>query len=927
MIFKETMIKKLIVFSILLCSVMGLQHPAYSSYFSEKNLTVTELLCENLVNPFGIDATNPSFTWKLSSDKRNTNQTAYEIIVQKQTPGGSYKLVWKSGKISSSQSVHVPYKGEKLQSNTTYHWKVRVWDNHGSLSPWSKTSFWKMGFLNAGDWEAEWITSTVNEPEQFQPSPIFRTEFTSKKKVRSATAYITAHGMYEAHLNGERIGDAWLTPGWTSYSKRLQYQAYDVTHLMRSGANAIGVTLGSGWYRGRLAWEAKNRNIFGDKLGLLFQLMVAYSDGTSERITSNGNWKSSTGEIVYSELYDGELIDATKRKNGWTKPGFNDSDWTPVEVYHPDNAELVATYNEPVTEKERILPIKVLTTPKGETVLDFGQNLVGFVEVNISGRKGDTIVLHHAEVLDQEGNFYTRNLRTAKQEAKYVLEGGRNEKLKPRFTFYGFRYARIEGIKNEIDPKDFTAVAIYSGMKETGSFECSNGLVNKLQQNIQWGQKGNFIDVPTDCPQRDERLGWTGDAQAFASTAGFNMQVDNFFTKWLKDLAIDQLPNGSVPYVVPNVLGPNSQGSTGWGDAATIIPWDMYRIYGNQKILKTQYRSMKAWVDFMARNSRDHLWNTGNQLGDWLFYNLQFDSYGKSAVTERHFIAQCFFAHSAQIVANTARVLGHSEDAEKYSVLVERVKSAFLKEYVTPNGRLSSNTQTAYILALHFDMLPENMRSGAAKRLVENIQEYGNHITTGFLGTPYICEVLTRFGYADMAYTLLERQDYPSWLYPVTMGATTIWERWDGIMPDGSFQTPDMNSFNHYAYGAVGNWMYTTIAGINNHPDTVGYKRIVIKPLRGGKITFAKANLKTYYGLISTNWKWNNNETELKVTIPHNTSAIIYIPATNRETVMESGQNILRSSHIRVLPKQEEGFVAVEVGSGSYHFNTANLPR
>jgi len=522
-------------------------------------------------------------------------------------------------------------------------------------------------------------------------------------------------------------------------------------------------------------------------------------------------------------------------------------------------------------------------------------------------------------VLDKQGNFYTDNLRAAKAQAIYILKGG-EESFEPHFTFFGFRYIKIEGYKGEIKPDNFTAVAMYSDMQSTGSFACSNPLINQLQHNIQWGQKGNFLDVPTDCPQRDERLGWTGDAQAFSSTAAFNMNVNSFFGKWLKDVAADQLPSGSVPFVIPNVLGPGSAGSTGWADVCTIIPWNMYLAYGDKRILEQQYSSMKAWVEFMKKNSKNDLWNTGFHFGDWLFYHPSDDNDGRAAVTDKYLIAQSFYARSTQLLINAARVLGKANDVASYSNLLKRIKKAYLREYVTPAGRLISGTQTAYVLALNFDMLPESERPATAKRLVENIKSYGTHLTTGFLGTPYLCHVLSRFGYYSTAYQLLFRQKYPSWLYPVTMGATTIWERWDGIKPDSSFEVPSMNSFNHYSYGAIGDWMYKSTAGINYAEESPGYKKVIIKPHVTDSLTFASASIQTYYGNLSSEWRKENGYLILNVAIPPNSSSTIYIPAKNVDEVTEGGKNIGLNTDFKAT-KTNDGYVSVNTGSGNYSFS------
>ena len=541
--------------------------------------------------------------------------------------------------------------------------------------------------------------------------------------------------------------------------------------------------------------------------------------------------------------------------------------------------DLIPTINEVVKKQEVFKAVNLITTPKGEKVIDFGQNLVGWVILKVNGNSGDKITLSHAEVLDKEGNFYTDNLREAKAQDTYILSGSGEETFEPHFTWQGFRYVRVEGYPGTIDLEKFKAVALYSDMKTTGEFSCDNPLVNQLQHNILWGQKGNFLDVPTDCPQRDERLGWTGDAQAFSRTASFNMNVHSFFAKWLKDLEADQ-QNGVVPFVIPNVLG-NAISSAGWADAATIIPWNMYLAYGDKKILEDQFGSMKAYIESIRKNAKNDLWNTGFHFGDWLFYRPDDDNDGRAAVTDKYLIAQCFYANSAQLLINAANVLGKTAEASEYTSLLQKIKDAFMKEYMTANGRLVSGTQTAYVLALNYDMLPDNLREQAAKRLVDNIRSYGNHLTTGFLGTPNLCHVLTRFGYTDVAYKLLLQETYPSWLYPVKMGATTIWERWDGQKPDSTFQTPGMNSFNHYAYGAIGDWIYRIMVGMDTYVDGPGYKHISIKPHIGGGFKQANAALQTYYGKLSCGWKLADGKTSMDITIPVNTNATVFLPTKN----------------------------------------------
>ncbi|MBB1645093.1 alpha-L-rhamnosidase [Sphingobacterium sp. UME9] len=876
----KTMLQKLGILGFLI--VLNL------STFAQK-LEVIDLKVEHLSNPLAVETEIPRLSWKITSTEKNTQQAEYEIRVgtDKVFLNKDKDLVWKH-RSSTDQSVLIDYAGSPLQSKKKYFWQVRVKDNHGNTSAWSTIGFFQMG-ISASDWSAQWIT--VSGKDTSSRSPLFRKEFSLKKKIKSAMAYITAKGLYEAKLNGARISDTYFAPGWTSYKNQLQYQVYDVTALLRVGSNVLGASLGNGWYKGRIGF-GNQHNFYGDTRGLLLQLEVEYTDGTKETINTDENWKYTYGPIMASDIYDGEIYDARMEITGWDNIDFKeDINWKNVNVMNKGTEKLIAMSGPPVRKHEQFKALSIFKTPKGETVVDFGQNLVGWVILKAQGPTGTKITLSHAEVLTKEGNFYTTNLRSAKAQDSYILKGGAEQVFEPHFTFQGFRYVKVEGYPGELKSDDLTAVALYSDMATTGKFTTSNPLINQLQHNIQWGQKGNFVDVPTDCPQRDERLGWTGDAQAFANTAAYNMDVAGFFTKWLKDVKADQQPSGLIPHVVPNVLGINDGASAGWADVATIIPWDMYRAYGDRRILETQYESMQKWVGYITSVAKNNLWNSGFHFGDWLFYRPNDDNDGRAAVTDKYLIAQTFYAHSTQLLINAAEVLGKKEDVAKYTALLSNIKAAFAKEYMTPTGRLVSGTQTAYVLALQFDMLPEELRSACADRLVANIRDYGNHLTTGFLGTPYICHVLTRFGHNDVAYDLLMQESYPSWLYPVKMGATTIWERWDGIKPDGSFQTPDMNSYNHYAYGAIGDWMYRTIAGINSAADAPGYKSIVIAPKPGGKLTQASAELETVYGTVKSAWVLENNLLKLDVTVPANTRAKIVL---------------VDSSH--------------EIGSGTYHF-------
>ena len=891
---------------------------------SDPMLKAVRLRVEYKTNPLGIDVQQPRLSWQIQASGRGVMQTAYQVRVALSEPGLNKELVWDSGQVRSEDSIQRVYGGPSLLSGQRYHWQVRIWDGNGRASAWSAPAYWEMGLLKPRDWQAGWIESALPEDlTRSGASPLLRREFRVKGVVARARAYVTSHGLYEMYLNGRRIGEDLFMPGWTSYNKRLQYQTYDVTDDLKNGDNAVGVMLGDGWYRGYLVWEG-NRNVYGDKLSLLLQIRVTYKDGREETIGTDQNWKASTGPILMSDIYDGEIYDARLEKTGWTSTGFDDRQWSTVKIAEHTKEHLVAQTGPPVRRIQEIKPVKIFKTPEGDTVADLGQNMVGWLKIKAEGAAGTTITLRHAEVLDLNGNFYTDNLRKAKATARYTLKGSGVETFEPTFTFMGFRYVAIDGYPGEVKPDSLTGVVIHSDMTRTGEFETSSALINQLQHNILWGQKGNFLDVPTDCPQRDERLGWTGDAQVFARTAAFNMDVAGFFTKWLKDLAADQLENGSVPHVIPDVIskpGKPAAGSAAWADAATIIPWTMYLSYGDKRILEQQYESMTRWVEYVrSRAGQDLIWDRDSHFGDW----LAFASYGMAAndypgaTTGKDLIATAFFAYSTSLVHRVAHVLGKREDATKYGELLTNIKQAFRREFVTESGRVGENTQTAYVLALHFDLLPEKLRPLAARKLAEEVR-FRKHLTTGFVGTPYLCHVLSRYGYLNEAYLLLKREEYPSWLYPVKQGATTIWERWDGQRPDGTFQTTEMNSFNHYAYGAIGEWMYRVMAGIEIDPALPGYKRILIQPQPGGGFTRVAANHDTMHGRVRSAWEIQNNIFELAIEVPANTRASVRLPKAELGKVTESGKALSAADGVSGN-RQEGDSVVVEVASGNYKF-------
>ncbi|MCU6709164.1 glycoside hydrolase family 78 protein [Paenibacillus sp. J5C_2022] len=874
---------------------------------TDSTLIINDIRCEYRDNPIGIDEQRPRFSWKLAGDGRNMMQSAYHIEVHEEGDGA---LVWDSGKRMSDQSVLVEYDGEALKPQTVYSIRVKTWDNAGRESGWTASAF-ETGLLHPSErWTAEWISGDDGADE---PScDYLRTSFRIQSAVRRARLYATACGMYEMYLNGTRVGDSHFTPGWTNYKQRIQYQTYDVTALLRQGHNGLGGVVGDGWYRGELGWKDQ-KDIYGKRRALSALLHIWYEDGTEDVVSTDGSWSGSEGPIRSSSIYHGEVYDARLELGNWSAPDYEAAGWLPVWPVEALNDRLLAQVNEPVRRSGELSPVSLIVTPEGDQVLDFGQNMVGWVRMRISqAAAGDSIILHHAEVLDKEGNFYTDNLRSAKQEIRYICKGGEEEVFEPHFTFQGFRYVRVTGYPGDIALERFTAIVLHSDMEQAGTFECSDSMLNQLQSNIVWGQKGNFVDVPTDCPQRDERLGWTGDAQVFIRTAAYNRNVAPFFTKWLQDLSSEQLPNGGVPFVIPDVLGGDQHSSAAWGDAATVCPWTIYQMYGDKRVLARQYGSMKAWVEYMrAQGDTEALWNTGFHFGDWLGMDAKEGSY--IGATPQDLIATAFYAYSTELLAKSAEALGYAEDAAEYGALYESIVQAFRDEFVTANGRLVGPFQTAYVLALQFGLLEEKHQSRAIRELVKLIEDNKGCMTTGFVGTPYLCLALSGHGRSDWAYNLVLNKQYPSWLYSIEQGATTIWEHWDGIKPDGTFWSKDMNSYNHYAYGSVGEWLFRKAAGIDMAPEAPGFKRIVIAPEPDARLTYVKASYASPYGEIRSQWQLGEDgQLTVDVTIPANTTAAILLPGANPDSVSPEGQ-----------ARQVNGGMQLEIGSGSYTWTYA----
>ena len=700
-------------------------------------------------------------------------------------------------------------------------------------------------------WHANWI-----RPAKSYGSvcPAFRKTFFCPENVVSAALRITAMGVYEASLNGSRVGDFILAPGWTVYQKRLQVQQYEL-RIRPGQENELTVLVGKGWYRGRLSGCLPGQN--GNAVlpaALTAELTLRYPDGHTDTICTDASWQTAESAVRFSELYDGETYDAA----------FEPSVWTPAVIYDGPTDTLIEQQGEPVREQERIAPACIFKTPAGEIVVDFGQNLTGYVEIALDGVKGEAVELSHAEVLDKNGNFYTENYRSAKAKYLYFCKDGA-QRYKPKLTFYGFRYIRVDRFPcgaEHAAQENFTAIAVHSDMKRTGYLSCFDPLLNKLFENVIWGQKSNFLDVPTDCPQRDERLGWTGDAQVFIRTACLNFDAERFFTKWLADLAADQREDGAVGHVIPNVR--HQSGSAAWDDAATICPWAVYLAYGDPNILRAQFASMKKWVDYItAHTTTKDLWTGGEHYGDWLGLDAPSGSYKGSS--REDLIASAFYAHSTALVIKAGRVLG--QDISAYEALYKRIVRAFRQAYPV------YQTQTECTLAVYFALAEDTQK--AADQLAQMIRSCGTKLQTGFVGTPYLLHALSAHGYAELAYDLLLRREYPSWLYPVTKGATTIWEHWDGQMENGDFWSSDMNSFNHYAYGAVADWVYTVAAGIQTVEEKPGYAAVRIAPQPDKRLDWLEASVETRHGLVRSRWEKQRDMWRYEIETPVEAEAVI----------------------------------------------------
>lgn len=1044
-----------------------------------------QLKCESMREPLGIDVTSPRFSWQLQDDRRGATQTAYQIRVATslaQLKQGA-SLAWDSGRITSSESVNVPYAGPAVASRQRYYWQVRVWDQEGKVGPYSAPSWWEMGLLSPSDWKAKWIAHTdpmgggdyesdakwiwgaeeaaltqavpgvrlfrfqftlTQKPQdsvlligakdhlrlwvngkpvldasdstspyrertewffsrQISLSPYLeagtntlaaevsidrpakneetnsagliavlrmkmadgniqrlfsgpswktarvapatwfakiiddskwqqaviiaklgekplgaprapltatqlRREFQAVKVVRSARIYSSALGSYQLFLNGKRVGNDILAPGWTDYHKRVVYQTYDVTSMIHQKSNVLGAILGGGWYATTLGWTNLNYDFGPPPVRLLAQLEIEYSDGTRETVSSDDSWKTSVSPILLSEIYDGEDYDARLEQPGWNQTGFNDSQWQPVTIAPTPAAALVGQNFQPVRVEQTLTAQKITNPTRGVYIYDLGQNMVGWERLRVSGPKGTKIRLRFGEVLKPSGELYTDNLRAAAATDNYILSGNGSETFEPHFTFHGFRYIEITGYPGTPSQDTLEGVVFHTDAPFTMKFTTGNSMVNQLWSNILWGQRGNFVSVPTDCPQRDERLGWMGDAQVFWRTASYNAELAAFSHKFATDMRDAQSPKGLYAVVSPRI-SMISEGAAGWADAGVIIPWTSYQQYRDRRILEENWDAMELWMTHLLSHNPNYLWlkDRGDDYGDWLAIGSQ---------TSKDLIATAYWAYDASLMQQIAEVLGRKDDAARYQQLFEKVRAAFNEAYVKPDGTIGTSSQTSDVLALHMNLLPDSLRATVATKLVEDIKTNGGHLTTGFLGTPYIMFELTASGHADVAYELLLNKSYPSWGYMIEHGATTMWERWNG---DQMLGDPSMNSFNHYAYGAVAEWLYRDVAGIESEFADPGFHRIHLHPEFNAELGSVNATYDSIYGPITSNWNVTGNKTSWKAVIPANATALFYFPTGGNTKLKENGKAIRDSSGLKLL-RDENGKAVYEGGAGTYNF-------
>lgn len=945
---------------ITLVLVISITHPSAQSVGALKAI---DLRIEYLDNPIGIDITEPRLSWIVTSNERAQNQSAYQILIasspallEKDTAD-----LWDTGKVTSSETNHIEYSGKALKSRMQVYWKVRSWDKYDNASEWSDVATWSMGLLSFSDWEAAWIGYDIPAEEldlgkelELAPSPYLRTEFETKPrgKVKRATIYASAMGVFELRLNGERVGDDYFTPGWTDYNKRIYYFTYDVTDQIEEGANAFGAILSDGWYAGYVGYGRTlkgiidgERNFWGNKIGVRAQLEIEYENGETQTISTisdlqrrtnpvqafnpqsseqmyidNDNiWLASTGPLRETDILMGETFDARLENTGWDKAGFDDSSWKPVKWRGNPHGVVEAYPGVPVQIQEELKAVTLTEPSPGTFIFDFGKNFAGVGRLKVKGQAGTKVTLRYGEMLHQDGSLMTENLREARSTDTYILKGDKEESWMPKFTYHGFQYIEVTGYPGTPEIDAITGVVINSSTPQVGKIEFEGDLnwggkaplISQLFENIKTTQFANFFDVPTDCPQRDERMGWTGDAHIYFRTSAYIADVSAFYTKWMRDVRDAQLPYGAYSNYAPMPFQHAFDYSPGWMDGGVILPYMLYRTYGDKRLLEEHWESMTRFMKFQRDAAGENYLRpqAGQNFGDWLVVGYN---------TDKNFIAAAYYAYDIHLMAEMAEALNKNEEAETYRALFSKVKEAFIKAYLLADGELTENSQTAYSMALVMNLYPKELEQRGADRLAELVKSNGNRLATGIAGVSHLLPILSKYGYEDVAYNLLMQTDYPSWGYSVVNGATSIWERWNSYTKEEGFMNPTMNSFSHYANGSVGEWMFSDIAGIDvNKP---GYRQFEIKPLiEAAPFSAVSAEHKSINGMIKSAWKKNGNNVTINVTIPTNTTAEVYVPAVSVDAVTENGTDVIDAEGVK-FNRVDGGYLVFDVLGGQYQF-------
>lgn len=885
---------------------------------------------EGFKNPIGFHDSSPSFSWKLPLNEAVKSQSAYRIVVASK-PGllPNNADLWDTKKVISNQSVWNKYQGNLLESRQKVYWQVMFWNQDDNSSDWSQLSNFELGLLHNKDWNAHWIglpavekRDTSDAGYYFHKPQYLRKQFSLKGKIDRARLYITSKGVFEAQVNGQKVGNDVMTPGWTPYKKRIETLSYDVTKKLTQGENAIGVILNEGWYSGRIAYS---RDFVGltPMPYLICQLEITFQNGEQKIVYSDASWKGTiNGPIRFSDIYQGEDYDANFEMLGWSTPDYNAKSWVPVEEKPIDSEiKLLPKRHAAVKDKMELATLAITEPEPGKFVFDLGQNMVGVTELNIPVKKNQKVTIRFAEMLQQDGKIYTANYRSARSTDYYIPNKDGEISWRPKFTFHGFRYVELSGFDVKATPETSWVKGIvqYSDFDEAGTFASSHKKLNKLQSNITWGLQGNFFDIPTDCPQRDERMGWTGDAQVFAPTSIFNSNVHAFWSSWLQSVREEQFDDGSIPYVVPNNRGTSS--SSGWADAATVIPWEIFFRTGDIKVLEENYEMMKGLVGYYSSKAENYIANV-RSFRDWLQpYPSDGDNRGD---TPQDLIGTAYYARSVDMTLKAATILDYKDDINELKDLRDAIRIAFADKFLDKNGKLTTphETQTGYLMTLGFDLVSADLAQKVLPHLIAQIENADKHLRTGFLGTPLLAPVLHRYGQTDLMYEILFKESYPSWFYSINQGATTMWERWNSYSHEDGFGEVSMNSFNHYAYGAIGQWMYEGIAGIS--PLEPGYKKILIAPTPGRQLEFAKAEYNSVYGQISLSWKKVNNGLELKVSIPPNTRAKVVIPIAKGAGLLLDGKEITSGTDVQVMERSDKS-ILLNIVPGSYIFRTKNI--